>query len=77
MNNVNRLTDNEVCLARKHGIFTVTSETASGYYVTCFQMVAFGPPVRLSQSKECIRPSTARRYSERLVRDAMATRGKP
>jgi len=57
--------------ARRRGIFTVTSETERGYFVTCFRFRRGQEPVRLSQSKECVRPSTARRYSEKLVRIAL------
>jgi hypothetical protein len=66
------LTTAEVRHAIKRGIFTITSETDRGYYVTCFRTGRGGAaPVRLSQSKECVRPSTVRRYGESLVRAAL------
>ena len=62
------MTSAEVKRAVRLGIFTVTTETERGYYVTCFRMKHDGaPPTPLSQSPECVRPSTARRYGERLV----------
>ena len=70
--NAAALTAAEVRRALKLGIFTITSETPGGYYVTCFRTAAAGgPPVRLSQSKTCVRPRTARRYGESLVRSAL------
>jgi len=67
------LTVKEASHARSLGLFTVTSETERGYYVTLFrEMSDDAAPVRLSQSKECARPSTARRRAACLVRKAMA-----
>ena len=68
------LTPAEVKSAHKRGIFTITTETERGYYVTVFgKRDGIGIIVRLGQSKECVRPRTARRYGMRLVRAALAT----
>jgi hypothetical protein len=68
-----KLTSAEVRRAIKRGIFTITSETERGYYVTCFRTGRGGTaPERISQSTECVRPSTVRRYGENLVRAALA-----
>lgn len=72
MANDSRLTASEVKRALKRGIFTITSETERGYYVTVFGAKGGKGIVRLGQSKECVRPHTARRYGERLVREALA-----
>ncbi|MFI5246480.1 MAG: hypothetical protein ACHQQR_14705 [Gemmatimonadales bacterium] len=66
------LTPTEVRLARARGIFTVTTETAEGYYVTAPRLdPGLAEPVRLGQSKVYVRPSTARRHGARLVRAAL------
>jgi hypothetical protein len=70
------LTDAEVRHAHRRHIFTVTSETPCGYFVTCLRLPRTGPPVVLSRSRECVRPSTARRYGARLVRAALGDGGK-
>ncbi len=67
------LTPAEVKAARKRGIFTITTETERGYYVTVFGKRDGIGIARLDQSKECVRPRTARRYGARLVRAALAT----
>lgn len=73
-----RLSTAEVQQALKRGIFTITTETARGYVVTCFRTSSAGAaPTRLSQSKECVRPRTARRYGESLVRAALNTKATP
>jgi len=72
MKNDSRLTASEVRLARQRGIFTVTSETERGYYVTLLRLKD-GQPERLGRSRECVRPRTARRYGEQLVRAALAS----
>ena len=64
------LTASEISHAIRRGIFTVTSETEHGYYVTAFRNEGRGP-VRLEQSKECVRPRTARLYGAQLVRAAL------
>jgi hypothetical protein len=64
------LTPSEITRAKRRHIFTVTSETPYGYYVTVFRLR--GDDLRrLVQSKECRRPRTARIYSARLVRAAL------
>ena len=65
------LTAHEIALAHRRGIFTVTTETARGYRVVLFRTKAGMRPVRLAQSRECVRPHTARRYGEALVREAL------
>ena len=67
------LTPAEVKSAHKRGIFTITTETERGYYVTVFGKRNGIGIVRLDQSKECVRPRTARLYGARLVRAALAT----
>jgi hypothetical protein len=73
MSEATTLTASETKRAIRHGIFTVTSETRHGYYVTCLRLDD-GAPLRLGQSKECVRPSTARRYATKLVREALRSR---
>lgn len=69
----NELTQSEVRRALRRGVFTVTSETDGGYYVTVFAMRDGGSaPVRLGQSRVCVRPRTARRYATALVRAALS-----
>jgi hypothetical protein len=68
--NEEKLSTSEINRAQRRGIFTVTSETERGYYVTAF-VLKKGHPVRLGQSKECVRPRTARRYAAKLVREAL------
>lgn len=70
--NALRLTPDEVRRARRRGLFTVTSETERGYYVTLLVMRKGREPVRLAQTKECVHPRTARRHAVALVRDALA-----
>ena len=72
--NIKPLTPNEARKAKLCGIFTVTSETATGYYVTCLKFDGDRLPSQLSQSKECVRPSTARQYAAKLVREALRGR---
>ena len=68
------LTAAEVRAASKRGIFTITRETDRGYVVKCLRLQRVGPPILLSESKECVRPSTARRYGTELVRAQLAGR---
>ena len=65
-----RLTPAEVRRALRRGLFTITIETPRGYLVRCCTL-RMGQPVVLRQSRECVRPSTARRYGEALVRAAL------
>jgi hypothetical protein len=64
------LTPAEVRRAKRRHIFTVTTDTPYGYYVTVFQLKS-NDMRRLAQSKECRRPRTARIYGARLVRAAL------
>lgn len=64
------LTASEVLRAKRRHIFTVTTETTYGYYVTVLRLKN-GTMERLAQSKECRKPRTARIYGARLVRAAL------
>ena len=67
------LTASEVRRALDRGLFTVTRETARGYYVTVFAKRAGGAGVvQIADSKECVRPQTARRYAAALVRTVLS-----
>jgi hypothetical protein len=68
---IHNLTTKEVVRARALGIFTITADTERGYVVTVFRSKNGAEPVRLSQSGECVRPRTARRYATQLVRNAL------
>ena len=70
MSNDTRLSPVEVRRALKRGLFTITIETPRGYLVRCCTL-RMGQPVVLGQSRECVRPRTARRYGEALVRAAL------
>ena len=65
------LTIKEIRSARRQHIFTITGETDRGYVVRCFRMPKGGPPILLSQARECVRPRTARRRAVELVRAAL------
>lgn len=68
---IHNLTTDEVKRARLRHIFTITAETERGYIVRVFRLPGGAEPVCLGQSKECVRPRTARRYATQLVRDAL------
>jgi hypothetical protein len=61
MSEATTLTASETKRAVRYGIFTVTSETKHGYYVTCLKLDDDDALLQLGQSRECVRPSTARR----------------
>jgi|HubBroStandDraft_2_1064218.scaffolds.fasta_scaffold244595_4 hypothetical protein len=66
------LTDAEVRSARRRHIFTITRETERGFRVSCYRLRRDdGAPALLSESRECVRPRTARRYATQLVREAL------
>jgi hypothetical protein len=53
------------------GLFTITVETARGYRVVLLRSQRGRSSLRVAQSRECVRPGTARRYGVMLVRSAI------